>query len=61
MSGILGALIGSRVLDWLRIPEGSSSFLTISERWGKLKNVHLHLRHDILLRFHKFNSLRLFR
>jgi putative effector of murein hydrolase len=25
MSGILGALIGSRVLNWLKIPEGSSS------------------------------------
>jgi putative effector of murein hydrolase len=27
MSGILGALIGSRVLDWLKIPEGSCDFL----------------------------------
>jgi putative effector of murein hydrolase len=37
MSGILGALIGSRVLDWLKIPEGSSSFRTISEHWELLK------------------------
>jgi putative effector of murein hydrolase len=37
MSGILGALIGSRVLDWLKIPEGSSSFCTISEQWKILK------------------------
>lgn len=34
MSGILGALIGSRVLDWLKIPEGSFPlFFTFSFWW----------------------------
>jgi hypothetical protein len=32
MSGILGALIGSKVLDWLKIPEGSCCALFFDRR-----------------------------
>lgn len=38
MSGVVGALVGGRMLGWLRIPEGewlfSFSFFTLCFRWG---------------------------
>ena len=38
MSGILGALIGTQMLDWMRIPEGQSSdsFFIVIVRVGLL-------------------------